>query len=47
MAHTYAIIGAGRQGVAAGYDLAQNGQADRVILADKDLQASVDFHGIR
>ena len=33
--YTYAIIGAGRQGTAAAYDLALLGDAERVILADK------------
>jgi lysine 6-dehydrogenase len=37
MSYTYAILGAGRQGTAAGYDLARWGDAQRVLLADKDL----------
>jgi len=34
MNYTYAILGAGRQGTAAAYDLARWGDARRVILAD-------------
>ncbi len=34
---TYTILGAGRQGLAAAYDLAQFGQAAHIILADADL----------
>ena len=37
MSYTYAILGAGRQGTAAAYDLARWGDAQRVLLADKDL----------
>jgi lysine 6-dehydrogenase len=37
MAYTYAVLGAGRQGTASGYDMARWGEAKRVILADKDL----------
>lgn len=36
MSYAYAVIGAGRQGTAAGYDLARWGDAERVIMADKD-----------
>ena len=32
--YTYAVIGAGRQGTAAGYDLARFGDAKRIIMAD-------------
>ena len=38
MAYTYAVLGAGRQGTAAAYDLARWGEADRVILADLNLE---------
>lgn len=38
--HTYLVLGAGRQGTAAGYDMARWGGAQRVILADKDPQAA-------
>ena len=33
---TYAILGAGRQGTAAAYDLAKFGQAKKILLADID-----------
>lgn len=36
MTHSYIILGAGRQGIAAAYDLAVFGQASRVTLADID-----------
>ncbi|MDD2696459.1 MAG: saccharopine dehydrogenase C-terminal domain-containing protein [Anaerolineales bacterium] len=36
----YAILGAGRQGTAAAYDLVRWGQARKVILADQDLQVA-------
>lgn len=32
--YTYAVLGAGRQGTAAAYDLAKFGEAKRIILAD-------------
>jgi lysine 6-dehydrogenase len=35
--YTYLILGAGRQGSAAAYDLAQHGGAGKIILADADL----------
>ena len=34
MGHRYAVIGAGRQGRAAAYDMARFGEADSVVLAD-------------
>ncbi|MBC7250753.1 MAG: saccharopine dehydrogenase NADP-binding domain-containing protein [Anaerolineae bacterium] len=34
--HNYAVLGAGRQGTAAAYDLAKHGDAARVVLADVD-----------
>ena len=37
MPYTYAVLGAGRQGIAAAYDMARWGDARRVILADRDL----------
>jgi lysine 6-dehydrogenase len=37
MAHRYAILGSGRQGTAAAYDLAVHGEADSIVLADLDL----------
>lgn len=45
MAFSYIVIGAGRQGVAAAYDLARLGEASRVTLADCDreqAQAAAD-----
>ncbi len=36
MAYQYVVLGAGRQGVALAYDLARNGEAERVTLADVD-----------
>jgi lysine 6-dehydrogenase len=45
MGHKYVILGAGRQGLAAAYDLAVFGQADRLTLLDIDLavaQAGAD-----
>jgi lysine 6-dehydrogenase len=40
MSHTYAVVGAGRQGVAAAYDLAVRGQASRIQLIDLDERAA-------
>jgi len=37
MAFDYAVLGAGRQGTAAAYDLARHGDANQVVLADLDL----------
>lgn len=45
MAYSYLVLGAGRQGVAAAYDLARFGNASRVTLADSDrkrAQAGAD-----
>ena len=45
MGHKYVVLGAGRQGVAAAYDLAVFGQADSLVLLDIDLavaQAGAD-----
>jgi len=36
--YVYAVLGAGRQGTAAAYDMARWGGADRVILADRNLE---------
>ena len=38
MSYTYAVLGAGRQGTAAAYDMARWGEAGRVVLADRDLE---------
>ncbi len=40
MPYTYAVLGAGRQGTAAAYDMARWGDAGRVILADYDLEVA-------
>ncbi len=37
---TYAVLGAGRQGTAAAYDMARWGGARRIILADRDGEAA-------
>ena len=35
--YNYVVLGAGKQGTAAAYDLGKNGDAERVALADKDI----------
>jgi lysine 6-dehydrogenase len=40
MSYTYAVLGAGRQGTAAAYDMARWGDAHRVVLADYDLEVA-------
>jgi lysine 6-dehydrogenase len=40
MSYTYAILGTGRQGAAAAYDIARWGDAQCVILADIDLRTA-------
>jgi lysine 6-dehydrogenase len=40
MSFTYAVLGAGRQGTAAAYDMARFGEAERVLVADIDLDAA-------
>ncbi len=40
MAYTYAVLGAGRQGTAAAYDIARWGEAELVILADVRLETA-------
>ena len=40
MPYNYAVLGAGRQGTAAAYDLARWGEADKVILADLNLDTA-------
>ncbi len=39
---TYLILGAGKQGTAAAYDLARFGQARKILVADLDLQHAQD-----
>jgi lysine 6-dehydrogenase len=40
MSFTYAVIGAGRQGVAAAYDLAVFGDASKILFIDRDGHAA-------
>ena len=40
MSPKYVVLGAGRQGIAAAYDLALHGEAEEVILADANPQAA-------
>ncbi len=40
MTYRYLIIGAGKQGTAAAYDLAKFGEASQIIMADMDLDAA-------
>jgi pyruvate kinase len=43
MGHKYVVLGAGRQGVAAAYDLAVFGRADAIRLLDIDLAVEIGF----
>lgn len=38
MGYTYAILGSGMQGTCAAYDLAKNGEADRLLMGDMSLE---------
>ncbi len=40
MAYRYAILGSGRQGTAAAYDLARFGEAESLLLADQSLTSA-------
>jgi lysine 6-dehydrogenase len=40
MSFSYAVVGSGRQGIAAGYDLAMIGEASRVLFVDASLEAA-------
>jgi lysine 6-dehydrogenase len=40
MTYTYAVLGGGRQGTAAAYDMAKFGDAKEVLIADIDRQAA-------
>jgi lysine 6-dehydrogenase len=42
---TYLILGAGRQGTAAAYDLARFGHAEKIIIADFDHPRALDSAG--
>jgi len=41
MGFNYAVIGAGRQGTSAAYDLAKNGDSEKILLIDNDLDAAL------
>ena len=38
MGYTYAILGSGMQGTCIAYDLAKNGEADRILMGDMSLE---------
>jgi lysine 6-dehydrogenase len=38
MSYNYAVLGAGRQGTAAAYDLARFGEAQSLLIADQDVE---------
>lgn len=40
MGHRYAVLGAGRQGIAAAYDMAKFGDAGKVLLVDRDADVA-------
>lgn len=40
LSFTYAVLGAGRQGTAAAYDLARFGDAERIVVADRELEVA-------
>jgi lysine 6-dehydrogenase len=40
MGFTYVVLGSGRQGSAAGYDLALRGDGERIVMADLDLETA-------
>ena len=40
MSYRYLIIGAGKQGTAAAYDLAKFGDAEHILFADQSLDAA-------
>ena len=40
MSFVYAVLGGGRQGTAAAYDMARFGDASRVLIADLSLEAA-------
>ena len=40
MGFRYAVLGAGRQGVAIAYDLARHGEAAEILLVDADGAAA-------
>ncbi|MEW6368557.1 MAG: saccharopine dehydrogenase C-terminal domain-containing protein [Acidobacteriota bacterium] len=40
MAYKYVVVGAGRQGTAAAYDMGRWGEASRILLADCDIETA-------
>ena len=40
MSYVYAVLGSGRQGTAAAYDMAKFGDAKNVLVADIDMEAA-------
>ena len=50
MRHRYAVIGSGRQGIAAGYDLAKFGNAEEVLMIDQNFvnaeRAAAQINGL-
>ena len=42
MSYTYAVVGAGRQGVAAAFDLAVRGDASRILFVDLSEAAATE-----
>lgn len=40
MSYSYAVLGSARQGIAAAYDMARWGDADRVFLTDSNLEVA-------
>jgi len=42
MSYTYAVVGAGRQGVAAAFDLAVRGAASRILFVDLNEAAAIE-----
>ncbi len=40
MGYRYAVLGAGRQGIAAAYDMARHGEADEVLLVDVNVEVA-------
>lgn len=40
MTYKFAVLGAGRQGVAAAYDMGRWGEAERILLADQDISVA-------
>lgn len=45
MSYSYCVLGSGRQGTAAAYDLIEKGEAASVVLADSSLEAATGAAG--